>query len=81
MKDRIMKTSNLVFTVILFLFSSLAVSFSGQQVQKVPHRFDDIAVWVKVFEDPERDKWQHPKEVVRTMNLKRDDVIADNWCY
>jgi arsenite methyltransferase len=40
-------------------------------------RFDDIAVWVKVFEDPERDKWQQPIEVVRKMNLARGDVVVD----
>jgi ubiquinone/menaquinone biosynthesis C-methylase UbiE len=34
-------------------------------------------VWAKVFEDPERDKWQQPKEVVRKMNLAHGDVVAD----
>lgn len=40
-------------------------------------RFNDIEFWVKMFEDPERDKWQKPAEVVKMMNLKPGDVVAD----
>jgi ubiquinone/menaquinone biosynthesis C-methylase UbiE len=78
MKDRILKTSHLVWALILIVVSSLSVSCNGQQTHTVPtHRFDDIAVWVKVFEDPERDKWQKPDEVVTKMNLAHGDVVAD----
>jgi predicted methyltransferase len=63
------------------VFTALAVpslSCSGQQTQTVPtHRFDEIAAWVKVFEDPERDTWQQPEKVVRAMNLAHGDVVAD----
>lgn len=63
---------------MFILVSLMSASCRGQQTHKVPsHRFDDIAVWVKVFEDPERDAWQKPDEVIQTMKLKSGDVIAD----
>lgn len=78
MKFRRIKKSCLLCLSIFITVSSLAVSCRAQQTHKVPsHRFDDIAVWVKVFEDPERDAWQKPEEVIRNMKLKRGDVIAD----
>ncbi len=40
-------------------------------------RFNDIDKWVKMFEDPERVKWQKPADVVRAMDLKSGDVVAD----
>ncbi|MEW6599671.1 MAG: methyltransferase domain-containing protein [Nitrospirota bacterium] len=40
-------------------------------------RFNDVEAWVKRFEDPERDKWQKPAEVVKAMNLREGDVVAD----
>jgi len=40
-------------------------------------RFTNIERWVKAFEDPARDSWQKPDEVVRTMGLVAGDVVAD----
>ncbi|HDZ84842.1 MAG TPA: class I SAM-dependent methyltransferase, partial [Nitrospirae bacterium] len=40
-------------------------------------RFKDIDKWVKAFEDPERAKWQKPAEVIKAMDLKNGDVVAD----
>lgn len=42
-----------------------------------PHRFEDAARWSKVFDDPERDAWQRPDDVVRELGLSADDVVAD----
>ncbi|UCD35584.1 MAG: class I SAM-dependent methyltransferase [Nitrospiraceae bacterium] len=50
---------------------------SGHSAPTAQHRFDDIDHWVKMFEDPARDEWQKPDEVVRAMNLRPGDVIAD----
>lgn len=73
-----MKQSCVVCLVLFIAVLSRTVSCSGQQAHHTAsHRFDDIAVWVKVFEDPERDTWQKPEEVVKTMNLRRGDVVAD----
>lgn len=40
-------------------------------------KFNDAKHWVKVFDDPERDKWQLPAEVVAALGVKPKDVVAD----
>lgn len=40
-------------------------------------KFNDAKHWVKVFDDPERDKWQLPDKVVQTLRVKPKDVVAD----
>jgi ubiquinone/menaquinone biosynthesis C-methylase UbiE len=71
-----------IFVSVLFLvlFAFQTTVCSSQQKNSTPaaqQRFDDIEFWVKLFEDPERDRWQKPKEVVDAMNLKKGDVVAD----
>ena len=41
------------------------------------HRFTDAAQWAKVFDDPERDRWQRPDEVVAALRLAPDARVAD----
>jgi ubiquinone/menaquinone biosynthesis C-methylase UbiE len=41
------------------------------------HRFDDVAHWVEVFDDPERDRWQRPAELVKALGLEPGDRVAD----
>jgi cyclopropane fatty-acyl-phospholipid synthase-like methyltransferase len=41
------------------------------------HSFGDAEKWSKVFDDPKRDAWQKPHEVIRALALKPDAVIAD----
>jgi ubiquinone/menaquinone biosynthesis C-methylase UbiE len=41
------------------------------------HRFDDVERWVKVFDDPSRDTWQKPEEVLRFLNVRHGSVVAD----
>lgn len=41
------------------------------------HRFDNVEHWVKVFDDPARDAWQKPKEVVALLGLAETDTVAD----
>jgi ubiquinone/menaquinone biosynthesis C-methylase UbiE len=41
------------------------------------HRFEDADRWAKVFDDPERDAWQHPDDVVRELGLSPSGVVAD----
>jgi predicted methyltransferase len=41
------------------------------------HRFSDAERWAKVFDDPERDAWQKPHEVIQALALKPDAVVAD----
>ncbi len=41
------------------------------------HRFDDAERWAAVFEDPERDAWQRPEDVIAWLGLAPDARIAD----
>lgn len=41
------------------------------------HSFADSEKWAKVFDDPQRDAWQKPHEVIRALALKPDAVVAD----
>lgn len=67
--------SCIITFAVLVVFS---VSCIGQQThQRSDHRFDDITVWVKAFEDPQRDEWQRPDEVIRIMKLTKGNVVAD----
>ncbi|MGO9484336.1 MAG: class I SAM-dependent methyltransferase [Rhodomicrobium sp.] len=40
-------------------------------------RFDDAEKWAKEFDNPERDSWQKPEEVVDALNLKPGSSVAD----
>src|SRR5690606_19691251 len=41
------------------------------------HRFSDAERWAQVFDDPKRDLWQKPDEVLRALALPPDAVVAD----
>lgn len=41
------------------------------------HRFNDAEAWSKKFDDPKRDAWQKPHDVIEALKLKPDAVIAD----
>ena len=41
------------------------------------HSFGNAAKWAKVFDDPRRDAWQKPHEVIGALALKPDAVVAD----
>jgi predicted methyltransferase len=43
----------------------------------VHHAFNDPERWAKVFDDPERDAWQKPDEVVAALELKPGMTAAD----
>lgn len=41
------------------------------------HRFTNAEEWAKQFDDPARDEWQKPDEVIRAMQLTPSSVVAD----
>ncbi len=40
-------------------------------------RFEDADKWAKEFDNPERDAWQKPEEVLDALHLKRTSGVAD----
>lgn len=45
--------------------------------QGMHHRFDEPSVWAARFDDPDRDGWQKPEEVLKALALKDDAKVAD----
>jgi SAM-dependent methyltransferase len=45
--------------------------------QGYQHAFDDAEKWANVFDDPARDAWQKPDEVLNALQLRRTDRVAD----
>jgi len=43
----------------------------------MPHRFEHADEWAKEFDDPSRDAWQHPDDVLAALALRPGMVIAD----
>lgn len=41
------------------------------------HRFDDVEHWVRRFDDPARDRWQKPEEVLRFLGIGAGMRVAD----
>jgi predicted methyltransferase len=56
---------------------SLAAAAAAQAPQTHQHSFGDAEKWAKVFDDPERDAWQKPHEVIQALALKPDAIVAD----
>jgi len=65
---------------ISVLFGSIAL-FTGLAAAQTPHThqhsFSDAEKWSHVFDDPERDAWQKPHEVIGALALKPDARVAD----
>ena len=41
------------------------------------HRFGGAEHWARVFDDPARDEWQKPHQVIQALNLAPGSVVAD----
>jgi ubiquinone/menaquinone biosynthesis C-methylase UbiE len=41
------------------------------------HSFADVAYWSKIFDDPKRDAWQKPRELVAALGLAPGQTVAD----
>jgi predicted methyltransferase len=41
------------------------------------HDFADVEYWSSVFDDPARDAWQKPAELVAALGVRRGGVVAD----
>ncbi|HSJ96075.1 MAG TPA: class I SAM-dependent methyltransferase, partial [Myxococcota bacterium] len=54
----------------------LAGAAAAQSPHTHQHRFSDAERWARVFDDPERDAWQKPHEVIQALELAPDAVVA-----
>jgi predicted methyltransferase len=65
--------------VLVLAAFAAAISWpaTAQQHPHAQHRFDDAERWARVFDDPERDAWQKPHEVIQALKLAPDARVAD----
>jgi predicted methyltransferase len=70
--------SSLTAALVLSAFAGLLHGPSAAQSPNThQHSFGDAEKWSQVFDDPKRDAWQKPHEVILALALKPDAVIAD----
>jgi ubiquinone/menaquinone biosynthesis C-methylase UbiE len=66
---------------LLAVLATVAALLAGPAGAQSPpsheHRFGDADKWAQVFDDPARDAWQKPHEVIRALALATDAVVAD----
>ena len=55
----------------------LAGTVAAQSPQTHQHGFGGAEQWAQIFDDPKRDAWQKPHEVIQALALKPDAVVAD----
>jgi len=62
---------------LLLAVGCLAAGAAAQAPHTHEHEFGDAEKWAQVFDDPKRDSWQKPHEVIKALALKPDAVVAD----
>lgn len=64
-----------------FFIASCLSSMCGLVFAQTPHThqhgFTGAEQWAQVFDDPARDDWQKPHQVIQSLGLKPDSVVAD----
>jgi ubiquinone/menaquinone biosynthesis C-methylase UbiE len=67
----------------LVLAAILGVLAARAQSTDTPHDatshepFKGVEKWERIFDDPKRDEWQKPQEVVDALGLKPGQIVAD----
>ncbi len=61
----------------LLLGFLLAGGAAAQSPETHQHSFQGAEHWAHVFDDPARDAWQKPHEVIQALRLKPNAIVAD----
>ncbi len=67
-------------SILSAALAQTAVEHKGDHHHGSPgyhRRFDQAEVWAKAFDDPARDTWQKPDEVLDALNLQPAAYVAD----
>jgi predicted methyltransferase len=70
-------TPVLSWLVCFAMLPMAALAQSHDNQHSGHHSFRDAEAWAKKFDDPKRDAWQKPHEVIQALKLKPDAVVAD----
>ena len=65
------------FVVLTYVALSAAPLAAQSQHYTHMHSFEGAEQWAKEFDDPKRDEWQKPHQVIQALALKPSAVIAD----
>jgi len=66
-----------LLALVLFHAPLASVTAHAQSVHNHRHSFSGAEHWAQVFDDPARDAWQKPHQVIRALALKPDATVAD----
>lgn len=71
-----------ILTIALCLFALAGIGPASRLAQAQSphthmHSFSGAEHWARVFDDPERDAWQKPHQVIEALALKPDAAVAD----
>jgi SAM-dependent methyltransferase len=69
---------NVIRTIlVLVAYVAVIATAAAQAPHTHHHGFEDAEKWSKIFDDPKRDAWQKPHEVIQALALKPNAVVAD----
>jgi len=72
------RISSFTAALVVSAFAGLTPGPAAAQTPHThQHTFEDADKWAKVFDDPERDAWQKPHDVIQALALKPDAIVAD----
>ena len=68
-----------IISILSVGFAGLLISTAAAQTtgMEMHHSFGDAGKWAKEFDNPQRDSWQKPDEVLDALHLQRTDKVAD----
>lgn len=66
-----------VLSVAALAAAGQATPAAAQSPHTHRHSFGDADKWSRVFDDPKRDAWQKPHEVIMALKLAPDAAVAD----
>jgi SAM-dependent methyltransferase len=69
--------NRLLAPLVALLGAALAFLAAAQAPATHDHRFRNAEKWAQVFDDPARDAWQKPLEVIRSLKLAPNATVAD----
>lgn len=62
---------------LLIALAAIPLPAVAQNPHRHDHGFSGAEYWAKIFDDPERDAWQKPHEVIQALKLRPDAAVAD----
>ncbi len=72
------RSSLLKMLLIVLSCAGLSAGYAlAQSPHTHEHRFSGAEKWARIFDDPQRDAWQKPHEVIQALALNPDAVIVD----